>query len=416
MLTEFVSPHIAGFKKLLRHIGQSQQGNIAVAFGLTLPVLVITLGLVVDYNRATRVDSRIADASDAATLALIAKLSKGEKFSDSQLNQLAREIFMANIDGMGDFTLSNFAVIREPGDKTLSIKVAGTTPASFLSIIGQDEIEVGAAATATYGVQNIELAMMLDVTGSMRSRGKIGALKLAAVDLVDMLMPASGKSETTRIAMVPYSSGVNAGSYARKVTNNLSTKCVVERSGTEEYSDASGIDHPLSYNRRSGCPTSEIVPLTDTSSVLKSKISRLSTTGMTAGHIGVAWAYYTLSPEWNDLFGSRAGSKYGSNDLSKIAVLMTDGEFNQFYTKKGNKGQHSRETTTSLCKQMRSDGIRIYTVAFALNSWKAEKMLETCASTNDDGNPLFFEAKNSTELRQAFRAIAADVTDLRLSK
>ena len=125
--------------------------------------------------------------------------------------------------------------------------------------------------------------MMLDVTGSMRSSSKIGALKLAATDLVDMLIPVSGASDTTRIAMIPYSSAVNAGKFARDSSNNQSRKCVIERGGAAQYTDISGTVAPVGYQSDVSCPSIKVMPLTSNSKKLKRQINKLSTSGSTAG-------------------------------------------------------------------------------------------------------------------------------------
>jgi hypothetical protein len=45
--------------------------------------------------------------------------------------------------------------------------------------------------------------MALDVTGSMGSAGKLDALKAAAQDLFDILLPDGGKPHKVRIALAP---------------------------------------------------------------------------------------------------------------------------------------------------------------------------------------------------------------------
>ena len=89
-----------------------------------------------------------------------------------------------------------------------------------------------------------------------------------------------------------------------------------------------------------------IMPLTKDRTALKARIDKLDTGGSTAGHLGTAWAYYLLSPNWNTVFAnvsstSAAGpysdltvtNSKGMPKLRKIAVLMTDGDYNINYCK-----------------------------------------------------------------------------------
>ena len=63
--------------------------------------------------------------------------------------------------------------------------------------------------------------------------------------------------------------------------------------------------------------------------------------GGTAGHIGTAWAWYTLSPNWSSLWPSAASpSPTARRTCDKIAILMTDGEYNTEYDKNGVKPAH----------------------------------------------------------------------------
>ena len=75
-------------------------------------------------------------------------------------------------------------------------------------------------------LQKIELAMVLDITGSMNDAGKLPALKAAASDLIDNLMSGSTTEDSIRIAVAPFSASVNAGALANKVSASPSvTSC-----------------------------------------------------------------------------------------------------------------------------------------------------------------------------------------------
>jgi hypothetical protein len=72
--------------------------------------------------------------------------------------------------------------------------------------------------------------------------------------------------------------------------------------------------------------------LTSDKATLSSRINSLTVTGVTAGQIGIAWGWYTLAPGFSSLWPPASQPQpYGSPNLKKIAVLMTDGEFNTPY-------------------------------------------------------------------------------------
>src|SRR5262249_45342346 len=125
--------------------------------------------------------------------------------------------------------------------------------------------------------------------------------------------------------------------------------CVVERTGTQKYTDAAPASgqyvlghYTSSYTgtttKKGVCTipsNAAIQPLSSDKTALIAKVDALTAAGGTAGHLGTAWAWYTLSPNWNSLWSTNGAAAYGSADLQKIAILMTDGEYNTQYDSNG---------------------------------------------------------------------------------
>ena len=62
------------------------------------------------------------------------------------------------------------------------------------------------------------------------------------------------------------------------------------------------------------------------------------------------------------------------------------------------------------CAAMKAQGVRVYAIGFQAPS-AALETLRSCASTDTS----FFDAANGDQLRRAFRAIATELNNLRLS-
>jgi hypothetical protein len=233
----------------------------------------------------------------------------------------------------------------------------------------------------------------------------------------------------------------------------ISSKCVTERIGAQAYTDAPpstafvgkayfGTDPTTS------CPianyadpeVNSIQPLTSDKTLLSRLISKLVTGGSTAGHLGTAWAWYLLSPKWNYLFpsASTAGAysdlttlnSKGMPKLRKIAVLMTDGDYNINYCK-GTEAKNSNQTpqincnsenglsqsqAATLCTAMKNptgDGknlIEVYTVGFEVSA-AAKTFLTNCATDASH----YYDATSEVALEAAFRDIALKIATLRLT-
>lgn len=303
----------------------------------------------------------------------------------------------------------------------LTVTSQESVPTSFMGLLGDafDTLTVEALARAQLEREiqgdHIEVSLMLDVTGSMGGQRMID-LKSAAKDLVNILVD-DGAPEA-RVALAPFSHAVNVGPYYEAMTNIApppDNTCVVERTGNKKYKDAKPNAGNGFFQQfpASGsywiCPTAEIVPLTSNKQLLLSRIDALPTHGNTAGHLGTQWAWYLISKKWASVFPGNRAPKSSLNGVKKIAVLMSDGQYN----KKWYNNHNSDEQARRICKQMKkpANGIEVYAVGFALTEGsQAYNRLKDCA-TND---AHFFPAGTGAELKAAFRAIAFQIAELRL--
>jgi Flp pilus assembly protein TadG len=214
--------------------------------------------------------------------------------------------------------------------------------------------------------------------------------------------------------------------------------CVVERTGSKKYTDDAPNPNWVTIHYPQGdsnlnCYTGNVLrPMSDSPDTIKSNINALSANGSTAGHIGLAWGWYMLSPNWNSVFSGATytAGAYETEDLVKVAVMMTDGEFNTTYcngvlandagfSSNSNQAKCNApnggafDQAEDLCEGMKTAGITIYTVGFNITDGSDEdEFLEDCASEED----YYHLANSGDELTEAFQAIARSITLLRLSK
>lgn len=149
------------------------------------------------------------------------------------------------------------------------------------------------------------------------------------------------------------------------------------------------------------------VELTNNRTTLENYVNSLTAGGGTAGHLGIAWSWYLIAPEWKDLFSQDAEPMpYDEPDAIKAVILMTDGEFNrQIFDDQGSSDDQAKE----LCDNLKDKDVVVYTVALqAPNGGK--EILEYCAT----GPEFYFDAQNGEQLTDAYRAIATSLSDLRI--
>lgn len=411
-------------RPVLNGLRRSEEGTVAIIFALSVFVVVLITGLAIDVGRVMHANAKLTNAADAAALAAAKGLRDG-RLSEDEVRELAENFFNANIAGSGGnyARISAFNVTIDRARNSVSIDLESHVPTVFAQIAGIDRIALPRASTAIFDSKDIELGLQLDVTGSMRGR-KLADLKLAVGDLLDIMLPDGGSTNRVRVGLAPFAAAVNAGPYAAAVSNGRSRDgCVYERQNLSDQPTEAPATGPLAFKvasdlsgRIQACPPrANIVPLSDDKATLKRTVDNYDDAGSTAGHLGTAWAWYLVSPEWSGVWpGSAAPAAYGDGRTIKAVILMTDGIYNTIGGVNG--GDRSATATQSgqiavdTCLAMRGRGVRVYTVGFEAPA-SALATLRACASSASQ----HFDASNGDELRAAFRTIATELNNLRLS-
>ena len=320
---------------------------------------------------------------------------------------------------------------QSQGHVTISVDV--DMPTSFAQVAGFGKFLFNKSSTAIYKMRKVELAMVLDVTGSMDRNGKLDAMKAAAKDVVNELISTggSGNPSQNKIALAPYSSSVNVGSYHGAVATGASVgndTCVIERSGAAATSDSPPstranvmtLADPGVAEYHYSCPDATIQPLSNDPDLLRDKIRDYAASGWTAGHIGAAWGWYLISPNWGSVWGSTPAS-YSDTNVIKAVLIMTDGVFNTAY-KTGATSPIPDQTDqaymdfAAICTNMKAQNIAVYTVGFALSAEpepdrsRALNALQSCASSGEH----FFDVETGADLRAAFQSVAERLSSLRV--
>lgn len=590
---------------------RNDNGNVAMLFALSCLVIFPVVGFAIDFSRVMVDKHKLQMATDAAALAAAhdAFMTADERRGtiEAHLDELERELgrpisYTLTQDSEGEISL------------VTSLRVNTT----IAKITGRDNVDVTVRADAVEGGADIEVSMILDITGSM-SGSRITALRAAAKDLVEIVVNDDQTPYYSKVAMVPYSVAVNAGTYAEaargaitpgrsisaaawqtgttknisgatkanpvvitsnahgfsngdrvritgvvgmtQLNNNIYTisnvatntfrlqgingssysnyssggqirkcintncevtvtanshglnnndhvvisgvngmtqintgthatwqvsgvttntfvltgsqgwnygtysnggtsfctvagcqwfrfnnawngaqrlhqisTCATERTGAQAYTDISTTGNPVGRGYMSTanpCPTNTIIPLTDDKSDLNDAIDDLVIGGSTAGHMGVAWGWYTLSPTFGAIFPADSRpAAYGRPKLHKFAVFMTDGDFNSSFcqgvlSRTSTAGSGSTqdqincnaENGTSFaqaqeyCTAMKDAGITVYTVGFEVGNLQAARDALTACATSSQ---YAYFASGSAELVEVFQQIGNSINEVRL--
>jgi Flp pilus assembly protein TadG len=436
------------------------RGNVSVVLGFCAIGLVGGVGIAIDTSVAYNVRSQLASAVDAAALAGARAFASPTRDDDIQ------NFFDANFQaGYMGSVLQPLEIVPNNEERTVTVTARATIPTYFMRVLGRDSTDISATAEATLSSRDVEVALVLDVTGSMEA--DMDDLRAAANELVDIVVQDLQVPFYSKIALVPYSAAVNVGDYANQIrgsytsgtcdspgcryfefedatwrhnsqTHEIST-CVTERPGPDLSTDDAPSLAPLGpayLGDGNPCLAHEILPLTSNKTELHNRINALTHEGSTAGHLGVAWGWYLVSPNFGYLWPVESQPKeYGEIHLGqkvmKVVIVMTDGAFNTIYhdgviAKNSGSGSGSSdekinengtngssfEQAEALCTNMKAEGVIVYTVGFAdASTGDAADFVEGCATSPDH----VYLPSTGTDLIQAFRDIAVQVSNLRIS-
>ena len=422
------------------------RGSVASIIGLSIIPLMLTLGLAIDSGLSYAAHNKLQGALDAAALAAVRAASS----EDGDVLADARMFFDANYPSgffNGEVTSFDPRFDEETGEVTISAEVE--LPVVFMRLAGKSGVKVAARTAAQQQLSGLELAMVLDITGSMGNPDPSGGTKIEALkDASEILLNVIyGENETVNdvsISVVPYNTQVNLGSDRTDLLTDFDAAdfgddgwmgCVEARTAPADQDDTPPSLSPFNAllsptgNPNGHCQDNEVLPLTAEKSVIADHIDDLGAEGFTFTNVGFTWGWRTISPRWQGVWGADSDPvDYDHPTIQKAIIFMTDGVAvmpKNRYTAYGfladgqlgttNKQQAESEINDRLlatCELAKEEGIEVYTVMFALNNPVVEQDYRACASSEEH----FFDAPNGDVLEAAFEEIAGQLTSIRLTQ
>jgi Mg-chelatase subunit ChlD len=439
---------------LVTRFARNRDGTTAVLFGLMLMPVMVAVGAAVDYSRASDARTQIAAALDSTALAMARRAAT---LTDAQLQSEGEKHFKAVLNGRSNLALAPISVTRN--GKSVRVAASGTLSTSMMGLVGISAMPIGTSAEARFDQRRVEIALVLDNTGSMGWNGKMDELKKATTNLINQAEKAiPAGSDQIKISIVPFETQVrldaNAGGFRgnytffrakddmpdatkpgladlnhnngwqRLVTRNAWTGCLSDRANPFDTNDSTptpanlGTFHPFV-----SCNTGDmarILPLTNNWTQLRATVNAMKPGGCTNVTIGAHWGLNVLSP--NGPVG--AGAPFGAPDVDKYMILLTDGWNTQNRTTKGSCTDANAPAmdpkTKAMCNTIKGkatgidkDGkpipaVKVFTVRVIEGS---AQLLRDCATTP----AMYKEVQQANEIDAVFKDILREILRLRLT-
>ncbi len=402
---------------LLAAFRKDRRGNIAIMFGALIFVVVGASGAAIDFIRIERARTALAEAGDAALLAAARYKGAHPNATDDELTTIAKKLFDGALKDEKEISVEAFKIAFNSGASTFRLDIDADLDLLIMDVAGFDKQALNTSAEAKLGKPPyIELAMALDVTGSMNSKGKLSTLKSAAKDLVESLLSYEGAE--AKIGVAPFAQYVNIGTkYGSELwlsNPGVAWKgCVGSRPYPYNIQDEDYNAFKVPGVNGAACPA-QLLPLTDDKAALSDMINNLSADGWTYIPSGAMWAWSLLSPQAPFTEAVPYESLKDVNG-AKALLIMTDGDNTRapdYPTHNSTSKILANNLTKELCSNIKAEKITVYTVAFEVTDTTIKGILRDCATS--PGN--YFDAKDSKTLTAAFASIAASLRNISLSR
>jgi hypothetical protein len=363
---------LAWTKQRLCHFWSEKEASVLVYFAFALLALGTAMGLATDSALGYLTQARMSKALDSAGLAAGRVKSGGDYTAE------ALTFFNANFPASQyDATITNFSVVPSQDNQFITLDVTAEIPTTFMRVAGVDSATISAHTVIHRQTRGMELVLVMDNTGSMRSGGKMGAMKTAAQSLVDILYSGQETLPNFWVGLVPYTATVNVGPehYDWLDPNDRYFDnpdpfaadaqgwkgCVEARESPKDMDDTvpsstnpgsmftsyfypSDVDNvwpPVDASNSAendgtgpnlGCGPA-ITPLVADHTTVSSAIAEMLPwhRGGTTSNLGLVWGWRVLSPWWRGMWGDPVlPLDYDTPALDKVVIVLTDGQ-NQFY-------------------------------------------------------------------------------------
>lgn len=440
-----------------------------VVFSLFLFITMLMVGgLAVDLMRYENYRTHMQNTLDRAILA-------AADLDQELVPQDVVEDYFAKA-GLEDFLVS-VEVSEGLNFRTVSASAEVEVPSMFMRLVGITSIDAPANGAAEESVTNVEISLILDISGSMGWNNKMENLQDAAKDFVDAVL-VDESEDLISMSIIPYTAQVNAGP---DLFNQVNVNQVHGYSHCidfdEEDFDATGLEVGKTYTQMQhfewssyyysdrsidnpGCPQQTFERITvhsQDNDDLKDQIDDFRARANTAIHLGMKWGTLLLDPQSQPIVANLSTSgvvdaafadrpdEWSSPDTAKFVVLMTDGQnvdtfriADWAYNSNSEYIHWSRYTLWWYLYNYVSYYNRSYYYYEKYSSTDADQMLDNiCTAAKNAGiivytvgfevtnysagvmedcasAPSYFFRVEGVEISSAFAAIARDINQLKL--
>ena len=168
---------------LLQRFRKDQAGYLSMLMLVLFVGILLLTGIAIDLLKHEAERADLQAALDRGVLAAAA-------LEQSEDIEAVVESYVRSSLSFGDDVTITVQPATSQTDRTIRATASYQSPAIFLSMIGMNELTVPARATAAEGKTEIEISLILDISGSMSWNLRIDRLRFAATTFLNVIEDA----------------------------------------------------------------------------------------------------------------------------------------------------------------------------------------------------------------------------------
>lgn len=420
---------------------KDKSGQFAISFAMGGMILLLAVGVAIDFSYMQQTRAELQNAADSAALAASKEKLTMQRVDHGRLQNIAKQVILENSEAAKD--MRDLRVLTSIRGEDVEVDVKGSIPAQMLKF---PRYKLGATAVASAIEEYMDVYLLLDKSYSMEIADgpvNIARLKQAIVD--DL-------REEERVANFNGVEPPKMPNGARKL-DVLPGGCAFachQRAGYEpegktlaDVARENGI--PLRSHALNKAVRDAIRSFVDSSprvrvSTIDFALGPVATQGLTR-NVSALDRAANISPS---AYGPITRTNYDKlfeyvNTLPKgdgtrqrpnsIVILVTDGVYNHFWDEHTSHLSSPLHSTIdqALCKSVKDKGIPLAVVNVIYSPLRGDPgwddiepfyddispALESCASAHPNTNvKLYYESSHGNTMRAAFARLAQDLKQI----
>lgn len=185
---------------------QDEDGSL-IMFSLFIFLAMLMFGgIAVDLMLYENRRTHVQNSTDRAVLAA-ANLNQTVDAKVVVQDYLAKVGIHVDPDDVHVYEIGAMPVVT---GRQVSVNVTGGWDTLLMSLVGVESLPYNASSEAEESVNDVEVSLILDISGSMGSGTKLADMQAAAKDFLDEIL-AGADDDRVSVSLVPYSTQVSAG-------------------------------------------------------------------------------------------------------------------------------------------------------------------------------------------------------------